>query len=150
MAKGIKMSMKQDWRLKKNLKKLTAMSKNLTPLMKQIGIYMLASTNKTFTKEGRPKWIELSKETKICRARIGKWPGKMLQVTGRLKGSITFKASKDNVLIGTSVPYASRLQFGDSSMGMPPRPFLQFLSPDEKNINKITESYLQRQIKRLS
>lgn len=42
-------------------------------------------------------------------------PGPALWDTGRLRNSITFKATKDSLTIGTSVPYAETMQFGGTT-----------------------------------
>ena len=141
---GVRMTLRGDKQLKANLNKIQQKTSKLRPLFKQIGVYMLGSVNRTFTSEGKPKWTDIQECTKLQRARIGKYPGKMLQITGRLKRSITFEASNSDVKIGTSVPYAPFLQFGTRNMS--DRPFLQFLKTDEKIINKIFERYLQRAI----
>ena len=141
------MNLRGDLRLMTNLNKLLKTSNDLTPLMKRVGVYMLASTNETFQSEGRPeKWKDISKQTKNRRASRGKWPGRILQVTGRLKGSIVYQAGKEDVVIGTSVPYARKHQFG---FKVPARPFLGFLDEDVITINRIVEDYWGETVKSL-
>jgi len=130
------------------LQKAQQLMGDLTPTMKKIGIYMMASTNKTFQAEGKPKWKDIKEATKKRREKIKKYPGKILQVSGKLKNSIVSKAEKDNVKIGTSVPYAPYLQFG-TSRGLPSRPFLQFLPEDIIKINKIFELGIQNNIREI-
>jgi phage gpG-like protein len=50
--------------------------------------------------------------TKASRAAKGKWPGKMLQVSGQLASSITTAHTNNTAQVGTSVIYAAIHQFG--------------------------------------
>jgi len=86
---------------------------NLTVPMRVIGNYMLRSINKNFQEQGRPKkWKSLSSMTLNLRKGVGKEKGKILQVSGRLKNSITFEATKKSVCIGTNLDYAQLMQEG--------------------------------------
>lgn len=145
---AILMKLTGDAKLMRNLKKIQREAGDLRPFFKKVGVYMLGSINRTFQAQGRPKWKGLAKSTMRGRERIGKWPGRMLQVTGRLKGSIVYRASRNDVEVGTSVPYAVHLHFGTKKMI--DRPFLQFMNEDVKMIHKIFEQHLKdRLFKRL-
>ena len=86
------------------------------PLAKA-SLIMLRSVDKNFREEGRPKkWKGLSPMT-IGLRRKGKKGGrpKILQDTGRLKGSIAAKIHKDHAVVGTNVKYARLHQFGGTT-----------------------------------
>lgn len=142
--------LKGDKKLMRNLKKLQRQTSNLRPMFKKIGIYMMGSINRVFQAEGKPKWIDIVESTKKARTRKGKYPGKILQVSGRLKGSIVYKAGNRDVAIGTSVPYASFLQSvkGEkmATRHIPSRPFLQWLDEDIQVVHRIFEDYLKRTV----
>jgi len=75
--------------------------------------------------EGRPKWQDLSPAYALWKTRH--FPGrKILELTGRLRGSLTNRGGPDNVLqitptelsVGTVVPYAIRHQLGQGHLPM--------------------------------
>lgn len=80
---------------------------DLTPLGHAIAGSFLAVTEDNFDSEGRPKWAGLNPD--YLARRKG---GKILFVTGRLRGSIFTRVSEDEVSIGTNLPYAAIHQFG--------------------------------------
>jgi phage virion morphogenesis protein len=149
MGFGASMNMRSDAKLQHNMRKLSATMKDLRPVMKRVGVYMVASTNKNFRRQGMTsKWPDLAESTKRQRAKKGKWPGRMLDVHGAsgLRGSITFQAGREDVVIGTSVPYARKHQFG---IGVPKRPFLGFLPQDKVAISRIVADGIWRKVKRI-
>lgn len=152
MGFGASMDLRADAKLQRNMRKLLAVTKDMRPEMKRVGVYMLGSVNKTFRAQGRPKrWKGLAESTKKRRAKIGKWPGRILDVHGAsgLRGGYTFQASRDNVIIGTSVPYAAPLHFGAPSRNLSPRPQLGFLPQDKIAIQRIVADGTWRRIKRI-
>lgn len=106
---------------------LNAVVQNITnpqPVLNKIGQMMLASVKENFEIGGAysspdsiiggsKKWKPLSKTTKKIKARQGKkGPYQILADSGRLRDSITAKADKDSVTVGTNVEYAAVHQFG--------------------------------------
>lgn len=96
---------------------------NMTEVMGLIGEIVQSSVEKNFEvggrysedgsyKGGARRWIDLAEGTKKARARKGKWPGPILQVTGRLAGSFHYNAHNDRVEVGTNVVYAAIHEFG--------------------------------------
>jgi len=91
-----------------------------TPLIKA-GMIMLRSIDKNFRAEGRPtKWKGLSAMTKAFRRKGKAKKGgervfKILQDTGRLKGSISARTTKGQVEIGTNLSYAKLMDRGGMS-----------------------------------
>ena len=84
------------------------------PLMLAVAETLHAQAMAIFHSEGATVggWPTLSKSTQRNRARNGHWPGKMLQVTGRLAASIQTDAGDDFAQIGTNAVYAAIQHFG--------------------------------------
>lgn len=106
---------------------LNAVVKNITnpePVFKTIGQMMLASVKENFEVGGaysspdsivggNKRWKPLSKTTRKIKARQGKkGPYQILTDSARLRDSITSKADKDSVTVGTNVEYAAVQHFG--------------------------------------
>lgn len=85
-------------------------SLDLTDLTRTIAGDLADITESAFEKERDPvtgsAWKRLSKTRIRQRRKMGKWPGKKLQVTGRLAASITTKHTRTKARIGTNVNYA--------------------------------------------
>ena len=95
------------------LRKLESLSpKKLDKALKLIGNDQLTSVMDTFAAEGRPKWKDISDFTKKQRAAKGKYPGKILQVTGALLRSWNYALIQDGVAIGTGLSYAKDMNEG--------------------------------------
>lgn len=92
--------------------KLIRQTRNLRPLMANIGQIVRSSVMENFLQEGRPKWPDLKPSTKKAREKIRKWPGPILQVSRQLMNSITPNVFEDRVEIGTNKVYAAVMQFG--------------------------------------
>jgi len=87
-----------------------------TGLMSQLGGIMQDEIEENFDKQGRPgKWAALAKSTIRRRTKKGHWPGKILQVRGRLATSFQVKADNDNAICGTNVKYAAMQNFGGTT-----------------------------------
>lgn len=111
---------------------------DLTPLGNAIAGSFLAVVEDNFDSEGRPKWAGLNPD--YAARRKG---GKILFVTGRLRGSIITKVTSNEVMIGTNLGagspkdnYARIHQFGGMAgrgraVKIPARPYL----PMDKNGN---------------
>ena len=85
---------------------------DMSPVMKIIAGIMHDAVEENFEKEGQPKWTPLAKSTERQRARKGHWPGKILQVSGKLATSISQKSDSKSAIVGTNVVYAAIHQFG--------------------------------------
>lgn len=86
------------------LEKIRQRLGNLKPAMSVIGQIVRTSVVKNFETGGRPRW-------KPSRRAVQQG-GQTLVKTGRLMRSITAKAGKDSVSIGTNVIYAAIHQLG--------------------------------------
>ena len=99
---------------KASLQKALQRLQDLEKPLKLVGLHMMKSIDDNFASEGRPeKWDDLSPMTKNMR-RGNTY--QILQDTGNLRRSIAMEVSKDTVKIGTSVPYAQKLQFGGENI----------------------------------
>lgn len=94
------------------LQEIARRIENTAPAMRQIKGVMLDAVEQNFEEQGRPKWVDLAPSTKKQRAAQGKWPGKILQVSGRLASSITGESGNGFATVGTNLEYAAIHQFG--------------------------------------
>ena len=114
--------------------------------VKKVLVLMWASVNKTFKKQGRPKWKALKEKT-AKRRRKGKRGGRshmILLDTGRLKRTVTatgpnsvFRQKGSVIEFGTNLKYGPTHQFGDRSRKIPKREFLKIYDEDRKAINRV-------------
>lgn len=130
-------------------------SRNITPALASIRSLLLASVDENFEAEGRPvKWKDLSEYTIDNRTANGKWPGKILQVSGQLASSVTGILTNDSVIIGSNKSYAKLQNNGGvtktpagNRVKVPARPFILIQKEDEKEARKILNDHLLRGIK---
>jgi phage virion morphogenesis protein len=130
------------------LLELAKRGENLRPLMKNIAGIFAYSTEENFKAEGRPKWQDLSEVTKKQRAKIGHYPGQILQVEGKLAGSVSTYYDDDSAVIGSNLPYAAIQQLGGNAgrgrkVHIPERPYLQLTEGDQQEILDAAKKYLQ-------
>lgn len=97
---------------------------DLTPLGHAIAGSFLAVVEDNFDQEGRPKWAGLNPD--YAARRKG---GKILFVTGRLRGNIFTRVTAEEVMIASNVPYAPIHHFGglagrNKRVKIPARPFM--------------------------
>lgn len=96
--------------LKKFFDKVIRRLDNPKTALQKASLVMLRSIDKNFRAEGRPrKWTALAPMTVGFRRKKSK---RILQDTGRLKGSITAQVHKDFAKIGTNLAYAPLLHKG--------------------------------------
>ena len=87
-----------------------------TGLMRQLAGIMHDEIEENFSKEGRPgKWKPLAASTIRRRRKKGNWPGKILQVRGRLAASFQEKADNNTAVVGTNLAYAAIQNFGGTT-----------------------------------
>jgi len=105
------------------IKKTSSRIGVMNPMLVKAGVYMLGSIDKNFRVSGRPsKWKGLAPLTKAMRRKGSKSGGfKILQDTGRLRGSISTKVfsqtTKAAATVGTNVEYAPLMHFGGMTKG---------------------------------
>jgi len=134
-----------DTQVRAALSKLGNATHDLTPAMRDIGDGLVSRVVDGFQQGKAPNgeaWEPLQQATMLGRLKRSKRNfrknGRLsaqgrraasagfqpLLDTGNLRNSITRKADKHGVEIGTDVLYAATQQFGDERRGIPARPFL--------------------------
>jgi phage virion morphogenesis protein len=83
---------------------LSARMGELSPVMRAIGEIVRSSAERNFAASGRPEWPESE--------RVKRKGGQTLSLTGRLRRSLSVRADKDRVAVGTNVVYAAIHQLG--------------------------------------
>ena len=91
------------------LKRVTTI--DTKPLMRAIAGDMQASSRKNFDAQGRPGWQGLEPGTMAQRGRKGKWPGRILQVSGLLR-KLQSASDEKAAIVGTNLVYAKTHQYG--------------------------------------
>lgn len=103
----------QDQELRDMLGGLTGRARDLRQPMDAIGALIQTSTDIRWEREvdpdGQP-WTPLARSTVKRKAKLGK--ERLLQISTRLRNSITRKPYVDRVEVGTNVVYAAAHQFG--------------------------------------
>lgn len=133
---------------------------NLAPVMRAISLDLVGVVEDAFAREADPvtgePWDPLSPLTIARRQKQGRWPGKILQQTGRLVASITPSHSGTEAAAGTNDERAGVLQFGaaagafGSTKGgrpipfgdIPARPFLGLSDEGRQDILDLMARYL--------
>jgi len=82
-------------------------TQDMSPLASGISMEFLHHTGANLEAEGRPKWLGLAPSTIKARAKKGKWPGKIMQVSGQLAASFTPGHDADSAWIGSNKKYAA-------------------------------------------
>lgn len=88
------------------LERVRKSGRDAAPLMREIAGIMVDEVEQNFEKEGRPKWPGLASSTIRQRRRKGNWPGRILQMRGRLATSIQQSSDSNSAVVGTNVRYA--------------------------------------------
>lgn len=139
-----------------------------SPLLREIGAALVQSTRERFDTMSDPtgkKWAALSPDTKLSRMggarrvytkkmtfRKGA-ADKMSRMTilfrqGHLRNSITARANRTGVEIGTNLVYGALHQFGGRAgrgqkITIPARPYLGVSATDEDRIATLAQEYLR-------
>lgn len=131
----------EDTEVRQLLSDLQGRMGHLRPAMVDIGEEVLRVTDLGFEREVDPDgipWLDLSPTTlrwKEENSRILK----KLQSTGRLRASITYQATDDQVVAGTNVAYAYKHQLG---IGVAQRQFLGIGNQLRLEIVQILQDYI--------
>lgn len=100
-----------DAKARSALQKAVAVLEDPTPLMAGISVELLAQVERSFELEG-PGWQKLRPSTIRSRAKRGKWPGKIMQVSNALARSYVPFHNRDEAGIGSNLAYAAIHHFG--------------------------------------
>lgn len=115
---------------------------NLKPALKEAGLYMERETRLNIARQTSPDgtpFAPLAASTLRT-----KKSGRILQETSAMVNSISTRAAKKSVKVGTSIGYAAYHQFGTRKM--PARPFLGIEERHHEPIIKIVEDHLRKAI----
>lgn len=131
------------------VRKLTILeqaTRNLSPVMADIALYVLGVSEDAFVSESDPvtgsAWPSLQQSTIAGRIASGHWPGKMLQRSGHLIGSLQPDHGHNFASVSTNAVHASTHQHGRGSI--PQRRFLGLSESDERTIADMIASHITR------
>ncbi len=116
------------------LRELVERMENPAGFYKNVGAHMIRSTHINFERETAPSgipWQKLMPKTIARRKKRGRAALKILRETGVLKGSISARASREQVAVGTPVVYAAIHQLG-GKIEKPERHAVIYRHKDEK------------------
>lgn len=129
---------------------------NWTALHDEVGEYLEAEVAARFRSsqdpEGRP-WPPLKKPRRQRAGRRTRRQPKRIKLlvqTGRLRGSVTHRATGTEVAVGTNLVYAARHNFGFEQNGVvwtPQRQFIGFSKADSGAIGQISEDHVARAVR---
>ncbi len=97
--------------IQQRLDELVRKTNNPEPAFKNIGEYLVQSTERRFSTETGPNGLRWKPVRPATRKR--KRHQKILSESLRLRRSIVYRASRSGVAVGTNVIYAAAHQFGD-------------------------------------
>lgn len=128
----------------KALNKLIANADNIAPAQREIGEYLLESTQDRMAEQTAPdgsEWEPLSPKTVTAKRKKNQSP-KILRAEGTLADTLNYQLNGDQLLFGTDKEYAASMQFGRESANIPAREFLGLSTDDETEILHILQSHL--------
>ena len=128
------------------LKRLDSMVDDMTPVYRDIGEYLLPSTQDRFADEEDPEgqpWEPLSDK---YRRRKKKNTDKILVLDGYMRDLLAYQASSNQLKLGSNQIQAATHQFGDDSRNISERPFLGISTIDQQEILVILHQHLARYI----
>ena len=132
-----------DTAVRERLKSILAKTGNLNQPLNEIGQFLLASIDLGFENETNPDGIPWKPNSPGIR-RYKQSKGyilKVLQATGRMRASINYRVSGNELTVGTNVSYAYKHQLG---IGVPKREFLGISEENNKAIVSILDDYLSQ------
>lgn len=124
----------EDQEVRELLNRLSVRMQNMSPVMRAISGIMHDAVEENFEQEGRPKWKKLAKSTQEQRAKRGKWPGKILQVSqGGLAAANEPGYNSHSAWVSNNKEYAAYQQFGTRPFVIRPKnkPYLRFQIGDK-------------------
>jgi len=122
---------------------------DMTPVMRDLGRALKTGTQLRFRAQQSPEGTSWQPSLRALAE-----GGQTLRLTGRLRNSITFAATKNSVEVGTNVVYAAIHQFGGKAgrsrkTGLlqhliVPRPYLGASEADKTELLRILNGYIGR------
>lgn len=140
--------------LQARLEGIVAEMGDLTPLMRDIGEYLTASTRDRFAAGEAPdgsSWAPKSAATTAAYAargdRVDMRP--LFGPSGMLSAQLSYAVTPDSVEFGSSMVYAAMMQFGGTKAAfphlwgdIPARPFIGLSDRDREEIGAIIDDWL--------
>jgi phage virion morphogenesis protein len=133
-----------DEAIRQKLQQLQQRLGDLQPIYRELGEYLLLSTDIRWEREIDPdgnRWKALTPFTRSQKESLGRID-KILQSTGRLRASIRYRANSQKLVVGTNVKYARNHQLGIN--GVPQRKFLGLSIDDRQEIIRVLNRYLDK------
>lgn len=134
--------------LNAGLAELVANLTDWTPVMEQIGEYLVMSTKERFKKGESPDGVQWAPNSPVTLARKSN-SSPLFGRSGDLRNMPAPIAGSDFVAIGSNQVYAAMMQFGGTKArfphlwgNIPARPFLGLSPEDETNILALVVDYL--------
>lgn len=152
-----------DSEVRRGFRQLEGVMRDTTPVMRAIGVGLVASTHMRFVTQTDPEGNAWEALNPIYAQ--DKRNARILTESGRLRNSINARASSDEVLVGSNLIYAAPHQFGAvikpvsapflrfrmggnlikaDSVTLPARPFLGISSDDEAMIAETVFGFVER------
>lgn len=116
---------------------------DLRPFYQDLGEALLNSTRRRFETQTAPHgspWAALSPGYK---QRKKKHKDLVLTLDGYLRGTLDYRATKDELRVGTPLIYGAAHQFGRPEIHLPARPFLGLSDEDRQDALDILAEWLQ-------
>ncbi len=130
------------------LSKLAVDLADMTPVMEDIGEYLVRSTKKRFADGIAPDGTDWLANSAVTLSRKSD-PRPLFGTSGTLNQQIFHEAGSDFVEVGSNRVQAAMMQFGGTKVqfphlwgDIPARPFLGLSEADETNVLDIIEDYL--------
>jgi len=129
--------------LTKAINKLLKQGQNLEPALREVGEYLVESTQQRFVDmqapDGSP-WEPLELATIAKKKR----PERILTESGTLADTLSYQLETDALLIGSNMEYAATHQFGRDEI--PARPFLGIAPFERDEVLNILHDHLDIEI----
>ncbi len=138
--------------IKRALNSIGGKITKMPDLTRNIAGIMEDAVMENFEQGGRPAWDDLAESTKKARRDKGKWPGQILVLDARLKGSVESSHGDNSAFVfvaGKDFPYAAIHQFGgeagrrDHRVQIKARPYLTLHQTDIDEIEHAITTYLR-------
>lgn len=138
------------------LSQMAAALSDPSPVMNEIGMFLVASTEERFDETKAPDgstWARRSETTLAVYERQKAKFGPVLHKSGTLRQSIFHSYGPDEVTVGSNVLYSAVMQFGAAkgSLGsgapwgnIPARPYLGLSESDKAGVIDIVGEWLER------
>ncbi len=130
--------------INKALKTLVRKGQSLDPVLRDIGEYLLESTQRRFidqqAPDGKP-WAPLSPDTILKKKR----PDRILVESGNLADLLRYQITNNTLQLGSHLEYAATHQFGRDEANIEARPFLG-IAPFERDevLNMVGDHLLDK------